>query len=426
MPATTLFFKENCQNNIVNQNGVFEYAFGRDGMERRLLCGAIVLLCILLVGCEEVELPYSGYGYVRNFDRSSVDGLQLILGSSSFVTTDENGRWNATLQGIVDITPVPDNKHVVIYPTKRTVNSNNRRADFIRVDFSKREEPFSAHQSFLLANSLGYPTGLDGIYSDKINRERLDQFTSSTIAYRERVDQDYLDEIRSLHERTRYSGFKIGSDYAVVRPRTYSDSLDIKTHAIMIKERNEWRVLIPGFLFIGEFELEKTVADVMEWLDRWESADGELREWVEHLLFAEFFDRIFANTIGTKTSDGWLLEGQRFRFREALWNDEVFELNVNEDLVSVEKAYRGKLTIGAPAQFKKNAARYIWRIFELSDNVKEVVIKVFVPTYIDDFGNTLERLVGYIKMDRSTYEKINWDTIRTEMITEHFVSEWWY
>ena len=138
------------------------------------------------------------------------------------------------------------------------------------------------------------------------------------------------------------------------------------------------------------------------------------------------FDRIFADTIGRKAYDGFLTEGTRFRYRKSILRDGIIELEVNEDLVNVEKAYRGRLTLGAPAQFERNVARFIKHVFDLDESIHEVHVRVYVPVYTDDYGTVEDREVGIITMDRSTYERIRWDTIRTEMVTEHLKSQWWY
>jgi hypothetical protein len=396
-------------------------------VKRSFLLMTIVLLCVLSAGCKQTELPFTGYGYIRNLDGSYVSGVSVKLGDSGIVHTDEKGLWSSVLEGGADVIPVPEHKDVVFYPIKSTVTRRKPRADFTMMDLSIRDTPVASHQSWMLANALGYPTGFESFYSEKINPGLLGRYTASAMAKGEEVDQDYLEVLRRAMDRTEYTSFTFaGGKYAIVRPRRYSENLGIDSHAIFVEESGEWKVLLPGFLFFGEFGIDPTVSDVMKWLDRWEVTSGELREWVHQVLFTEVFDRIFADTIGRKAYDGFLTEGTRFRYRKSILRDGIIELEVNEDLVNVEKAYRGRLTLGAPAQFERNVARFIKHVFDLDESIHEVHVRVYVPVYTDDYGTVEDREVGIITMDRSTYERIRWDTIRTEMVTEHLKSQWWY
>ena len=56
----------------------------------------------------------------------------------------------------------------------------------------------------------------------------------------------------------------------------------------------------------------------------------------------------------------------------------------------------------------------------------DVIVKVDVPTYVGDVGEIEDQRVGEVRIGRSTRDETHSDTIRTEMVMEHLVGEWWY
>ena len=51
-----------------------------DTVKRSFLLMTIVLLCVLSAGCKQTDLPFTGYGYIRNLDGSYVSGVSVKLG----------------------------------------------------------------------------------------------------------------------------------------------------------------------------------------------------------------------------------------------------------------------------------------------------------------------------------------------------------
>ena len=133
-------------------------------MKRSFLLMTIVLLCVLSAGCKQTELPFTGYGYIRNLDGSYVSGVSVKLGDSGIVHTDEKGLWSSVLEGGADVIPVPEHKDVVFHH-KSTVTPPQTPGRFTMMDLSIRDTP--AALTILDAATPGYPTGLS--FTGKIN-----------------------------------------------------------------------------------------------------------------------------------------------------------------------------------------------------------------------------------------------------------------
>lgn len=395
-------------------------------IKKNLFLLFLLFVVVLLVGCEEPNQSYMGYGFIKDFNGSPVSDLEIVLSNDGgIVRSDTVGQWSAKLDEDTIVKPVPP-PHTFIYPGSGIVNHGNERLDFVLIDTSKKDDPISGYNSFMLANALGYPNGIYGFYSEKINSGLLEEYMSFADKIKNSITQSKIDEIKQAYRNTKLSEVSVGENYTIVRPKINLSYLGLDTHMIMTKENNEWVVLIPGMFFLGQHDLDATINDASLWLSEWDDAGEGLEAWVSSMLFAEVFDRIFENTVGKKANEGLFVGKTRFRFIDCTYEDGVLNLTVNEDLVNVEKAYRGKLTLVAPIQFKRNVARFIQQVFELGEGIKAVNVNVHVPTYIDDYGTIEDKEVGKISIERSKYERINWETIRTEMVMELLDSDWWY
>lgn len=388
-------------------------------------------MATFLAGCDDPLLsPFTGWGYIRDWDRQPTSVNTLVFsGDSGIAQIDgETGQWSRSgLTGVVEITPVPENDFQVIFPSDQVVNSENRRADFTVIDLSDKSTAITAHRNFVTSLTIGYPhpLGTYSFFSEKVNKDYATPFLSSASTVK--LDHERISLARSASNLTSYQAVSFGNGaYTIVRPRRSGTFLGLDAHAVLMNEDGAWNILIPGMFFLGEHSIAITVRNSVEWLSNWIDVGENLEGWVQDILFIEYIDRVFRKTVGEKADEGFLVEKTRYRYRSHEWDGKALTIEVNEDLVNVENAYRGRLTLGSTNTFIRNAARHIKNFFLLDENVAEVNLRIFVPVYTDDYGTIANKEVGKIRMTREVYEKIQWDTIRTEMVVEHLQSDWWY
>lgn len=117
------------------------------------------------------------------------------------------------------------------------------------------------------------------------------------------------------------------------------------------------------------------------------------------------------------------------RLRWASLEENVLTVSINADVIYMAKAYSLtdymiKFDGWAKMVTKQIAAYYVRDLFKLDDSILKVVFEIWIPIYVDRYGNIEEQPAGTFYMERDTYDKVVWDNITVQMIADLFEDDW--
>lgn len=389
----------------------------------RYLGIAVLVVGLLMSGCDDSPLNmYHAEGIVVDRHGAPVEGITIQFKEDrTKETTDERGRWRK-LRVIGELTVEPKDDTRLFYPPVSVVSVRNPAAEFVAFNLISSGAPSKILEDLYLALLTGNHTHTKRLYSNVLRESYIAGLmqglevpaistptTQSLNSLERQISRIKIEEVD-----TQFPGFK------VVR----TTGMDRDLHLLFTLEDGRWKILLPGTLFISESnhpDIARTrLNNVLQ------NGSKDLRDRAYEVLLFEASEWIVSSALNRHPIKNVFERQQKSRLRSVSMSEGTLELALNEDLVNVENAYRGRLTIGAPTQFKSNASKIIRQLFAFYPEADVVKIEVWVPVFVDDYGNIEEREIGTISMDRNTYRQINWDTIRTEMIVEHLNDEWWY
>lgn len=113
------------------------------------------------------------------------------------------------------------------------------------------------------------------------------------------------------------------------------------------------------------------------------------------------------------------------RLKETRLDDDILVVSLNSNVIDSDaKAYSLPLSPKIRMSAKESVATFIKDLFEIAPEINEVRVEIWLPIYIDEFGNVDDVLAGELSMDKQTYTKINWKMASLQIVANLLQENW--